>query len=148
MALKSSLLWFRRNCRNTSSRFFTSWGPRTMRADFCRETSADSVPGAPRFTGHTSSGTYDPVRPHKAHSCAPCSLPTDFRLLSAGQGAQGLGPGSCSDLGTQHQTQSKTQSGQSRPTFLTGRLRRGSSSSVRRVSSLHPMECLLPLCHL
>lgn len=35
MALKSSLLWLRRNCRKTSSRFFTSRGPRTIRADFC-----------------------------------------------------------------------------------------------------------------
>lgn len=35
MALKSSLLWFRRNWRKTSSRFFTSRGPCTIRADFC-----------------------------------------------------------------------------------------------------------------
>ena len=34
MALKSSLLWFRRNWRKTSSRFWTSRGPRTIRADF------------------------------------------------------------------------------------------------------------------
>lgn len=42
MALKSSLLWFRRNWRKTSSRFFTSRGPWTTRADFCRETNAES----------------------------------------------------------------------------------------------------------
>lgn len=40
MALKSSLLSFRRNWRKTSSRFFTSRGPRTIRADFCRDTKA------------------------------------------------------------------------------------------------------------
>lgn len=43
MALKSSLLWFRRNWRNTSSRFFTSWGPWTIRADCCRETKAGAL---------------------------------------------------------------------------------------------------------
>lgn len=40
MALKSSLLLFRRNWRKTSSRFFTSRGPCTTRADFCRDTKA------------------------------------------------------------------------------------------------------------
>lgn len=44
MALKSSLLSFRRNCRKTSSRFFTSRGPRTIRADFCGDTKATSQP--------------------------------------------------------------------------------------------------------
>lgn len=47
MALKSSLLWFRRNWRKTSSRFFTSRGPRTIRADFCGDrgrTSAGELP--------------------------------------------------------------------------------------------------------
>lgn len=48
MALKSSLLWFRRNCRKTSSRFFTSRGPRTIRADFCGDTEASSSAQAPR----------------------------------------------------------------------------------------------------
>lgn len=42
MALKSSLLWFRRNWRKTSSRFFTSRGPRTIRADFCRDPKASA----------------------------------------------------------------------------------------------------------
>lgn len=42
MALKSSLLWFKRNWRKTSSRFFTSRGPRTIRADFCRDTKASA----------------------------------------------------------------------------------------------------------
>lgn len=47
MALKSSLLWFRRNCRKTSSRFFTSRGPRTIRADFCGDTEASGSARAP-----------------------------------------------------------------------------------------------------
>lgn len=44
MALKSSRLWFRRNWRKTSSRFFTSRGPCTIRADFCRD-KGHSQPG-------------------------------------------------------------------------------------------------------
>lgn len=44
MALKSSLLLFRRNWRKTSSLFFTSRGPCTIRADFCREIKAGCEP--------------------------------------------------------------------------------------------------------
>lgn len=43
MALKSSLLWFRRNWRNTSSRFFTSCGPWTIRADCCGGNKSQSL---------------------------------------------------------------------------------------------------------
>lgn len=45
MALKSALLSFRRNWRKTSSRFFTSRGPCTIRADFCRHTKARTSVG-------------------------------------------------------------------------------------------------------
>lgn len=57
MALKSSLLWFRRNWRKTSSRFFTSRGPRTIRADFCRDR------GRTLSLGHSGVGLESPVAP-------------------------------------------------------------------------------------
>ena len=60
MALKSSLLWFRRNWRKTSSRFCTSRGPCTIRADFCRDRDQSANLGswahAPAHQGQFPSG--------------------------------------------------------------------------------------------
>lgn len=76
MALKSSLLSFRRNCRKTSSRFFTSRGPRTIRADFCGDTKATSQPwegcvGAPDPRAHRHFGVGLEAPTESPQSCPP-----------------------------------------------------------------------------
>lgn len=76
MALKSSLLSFSRNCRKTSSRFFTSRGPRTIRADFCGDTKATSQPwegraGAPDPRAHRHFGVGLEAPMESPQSCPP-----------------------------------------------------------------------------
>lgn len=84
MALKSSLLSFRRNWRKTSSRFFTSRGPCTIRADFCRDTKARMSPGGAAaallwtLCDRKAPRPADPGRPQRTPGHpdrCPCSLP-------------------------------------------------------------------------
>lgn len=101
MALKSSLLWFRLNWRNTSSRFFTSCGPWTIRADCCGETSQSlsarscTHPQCPQRLTHKhwladpQQGTQQPPATAAKPSCSG---------MQAGQGdfaAQHLSPAEC-----------------------------------------------------
>lgn len=74
MALKSSLLWFRRNWRNTSSRFFTSCGPWTIRADCCGGNKSQSLSArgcAPPVLTQTFPSAHTVPQRLSAQSCAP-----------------------------------------------------------------------------
>lgn len=102
MALKSSLLWFRLNWRNTSSRFFTSCGPWTIRADCCGETSQS-------LSARSCTRPQCSHRPAEAHPQALAGRPTAQQPpataakpscsgMQAGQGvfaAQHLSPAEC-----------------------------------------------------
>lgn len=106
MALKSSLLWFRRNWRKTSSRFWTSRGPRTIRADFYGDRETRVPAGG---AGHTCLPTevglpVDQARETQDAGVSPRGGPHPTSTFPRGRGRThltGPTPGASPGLGRQ-----------------------------------------------